>query len=70
MLVINCSCSKRWKQLIQSRGRSFIFSTAAPLPIAAEAHAAVIVERKHGVEGQFGVGCKIFCSHWNSHKVQ
>nr|XP_004308475.2 PREDICTED: 2-amino-3-ketobutyrate coenzyme A ligase, mitochondrial [Fragaria vesca subsp. vesca] len=40
------ACSKRWKQLIQSRGRSFIFSTATPLPIAAAAHAAVIVARK------------------------
>ena len=30
--------SKRWKQLIQSRGRSFIFSTAMPVPIAAAAH--------------------------------
>ncbi|XP_050385183.1 8-amino-7-oxononanoate synthase isoform X2 [Argentina anserina] len=38
------ACSKRWKQLIQSRGRSFIFSTATPLPIAAAAH--VIVARK------------------------
>ncbi|KAL6124448.1 hypothetical protein ACLB2K_076960 [Fragaria x ananassa] len=40
------ACSKRWKQLIQSRGRSFIFSTATPLPIAAAAHAAIIVARK------------------------
>lgn len=30
--------SKRWKKLIQSRGRSFIFSTAMPVPIAAAAH--------------------------------
>ncbi|KAK4572058.1 hypothetical protein RGQ29_030463 [Quercus rubra] len=40
------ACSKRWKQLIQSRGRSFIFSTAMPVPIAAAAHAAVIVAKK------------------------
>ncbi|KAF8008648.1 hypothetical protein BT93_K2344 [Corymbia citriodora subsp. variegata] len=40
------ACSKRWKQLIQSRGRSFIFSTAAPVPVAAAAHAAVIVAKK------------------------
>ncbi|KAK9291326.1 hypothetical protein L1049_019271 [Liquidambar formosana] len=40
------ACSKRWKQLIQSRGRSFIFSTTAPVPIAAAAHAAVIVAKK------------------------
>ncbi|KAF3433173.1 hypothetical protein FNV43_RR24275 [Rhamnella rubrinervis] len=40
------ACSKRWKQLIQSRGRSFIFSTASPVPIASAAHAAVIVARK------------------------
>lgn len=33
-----CMNSKRWKQLIQSRGRSFIFSTAMPVPIAAAAH--------------------------------
>ncbi|XP_038701656.1 8-amino-7-oxononanoate synthase isoform X2 [Tripterygium wilfordii] len=40
------ACSKRWKQFIQSRGRSFIFSTSAPVPIAAAAHAAVTVARK------------------------
>ncbi|KAJ0043834.1 hypothetical protein Pint_17171 [Pistacia integerrima] len=40
------ACSKRWKQFIQSRGRSFIFSTSAPIPIAAAAHAAVIVAKK------------------------
>ncbi|XP_062150692.1 8-amino-7-oxononanoate synthase [Alnus glutinosa] len=40
------ACSKNWKQLIQSRGRSFIFSTAMPVPIAAAAHAAVIVAKK------------------------
>jgi len=32
------SYSKKWKLLIQSRGRSFIFSTAAPVPVAAAAH--------------------------------
>ncbi|KAL5569872.1 hypothetical protein UlMin_026447 [Ulmus minor] len=40
------ACSKKWKQLIQSRGRSFIFSTAAPVPVAAASHAAVIVGSK------------------------
>lgn len=40
------ACSKKWKQLIQSRGRSFIFSTSTPVPITAAAHAAVIVARK------------------------
>ncbi|GLT40244.1 hypothetical protein SLA2020_143940 [Shorea laevis] len=40
------ACSKRWKQLIQSRGRSFIFSTSTPVPVAASAHAAVIVARR------------------------
>ncbi|TKY49830.1 8-amino-7-oxononanoate synthase [Spatholobus suberectus] len=39
------ACSKRWKLLIQSRGRSFIFSTAAPVPVAAAAHAAVKVAK-------------------------
>lgn len=29
--------SKIWKKLIQSRGRSFIFSTSAPVPVAAAA---------------------------------
>ncbi|KAL6291267.1 hypothetical protein ACE6H2_008777 [Prunus campanulata] len=38
--------SKRWKQLIQSRGRSFIFSTATPIPISAAARAALIVAGK------------------------
>ncbi|KAI8564550.1 hypothetical protein RHMOL_Rhmol03G0189900 [Rhododendron molle] len=32
------ACSKRWKQLIQSTGRSFIFSTFTRVPIAAAAH--------------------------------
>ncbi|GAB4836813.1 hypothetical protein Ancab_001726 [Ancistrocladus abbreviatus] len=39
------ACNKRWKQLIMSRGRSFIFSTAVPIPIVAAAHAAVIVAK-------------------------
>ncbi|KAF7147218.1 hypothetical protein RHSIM_Rhsim03G0164600 [Rhododendron simsii] len=38
--------NKRWKQLIQSTGRSFIFSTSTPVPIAAAAHAAVIAAQK------------------------
>ncbi|KAJ4721915.1 8-amino-7-oxononanoate synthase [Melia azedarach] len=40
------ACSRKWKKLVQSRGRSFIFSTATPVPIAAAAHAAVIVAKK------------------------
>ncbi|XP_012080103.1 8-amino-7-oxononanoate synthase [Jatropha curcas] len=40
------ACSKKLKKLIQSRGRSFIFSTASPVPVAAAAHAAVIVAKK------------------------
>ncbi|VFQ99577.1 unnamed protein product [Cuscuta campestris] len=40
------ACSKKWKQLIQSRGRSFIFSTSAPVPVVAAAYAAVLVARK------------------------
>ncbi|XP_077237922.1 biotin F [Tasmannia lanceolata] len=40
------ACSKKWKQLLQSRGRSFIFSTALPVPIAAAAHAAIVVAKK------------------------
>ncbi|GMH10848.1 hypothetical protein Nepgr_012689 [Nepenthes gracilis] len=40
------ACSKKWKQLIMSRGRSFIFSTSMPVPIAAAAHAAVIVAKE------------------------
>ncbi|KAK1366466.1 8-amino-7-oxononanoate synthase-like [Heracleum sosnowskyi] len=38
--------SKRWKQLVQSRGRAFIFSTSTHVPIAAAASAAVFVERR------------------------
>ncbi|KAH8974022.1 hypothetical protein BDL97_01G079200 [Sphagnum fallax] len=38
--------SQKWKQLIQSRGRSFIFSTALPIPIVAAAHAAILVARE------------------------
>uniref|UniRef100_A0A2P2J849 Aminotransferase class I/classII large domain-containing protein n=1 Tax=Rhizophora mucronata TaxID=61149 RepID=A0A2P2J849_RHIMU len=40
------ACSKKWKQLILSRGRSFIFSTAAPVPVIAAAHAAAVVASK------------------------
>ncbi|KAG0453970.1 hypothetical protein HPP92_025274 [Vanilla planifolia] len=40
------ACSKNWKQLIQSRGRSFIFSTALPIPVAAASYAALRVARK------------------------
>ncbi|KAJ7949499.1 8-amino-7-oxononanoate synthase [Quillaja saponaria] len=40
------ACSKRWKQLIQSRGRSFIFSTSIPVPIAAAGHASVKVAKR------------------------
>ncbi|KAK4256439.1 hypothetical protein QN277_009303 [Acacia crassicarpa] len=39
------ACSKRWKLLIQSRGRPFIFSTATPVPVVAAAHAAVEVAK-------------------------
>ncbi|PIA50275.1 hypothetical protein AQUCO_01300784v1 [Aquilegia coerulea] len=39
------TCSKMWKQLLQSRGRSFIFSTSLPIPTAAAAYAAVMVAR-------------------------
>ncbi|KAG5033475.1 hypothetical protein JHK82_017035 [Glycine max] len=39
------ACSKKWKLLIQSRGRSFIFSTAALVPVAAAGHAAVKVAK-------------------------
>ncbi|XP_058085776.1 8-amino-7-oxononanoate synthase-like isoform X2 [Magnolia sinica] len=40
------ACSKKWKLLLQSRGRSFIFSTSLPVPIAAAAHAALMVAKK------------------------
>ncbi|KAK9291655.1 hypothetical protein L1049_019604 [Liquidambar formosana] len=40
------ACSKKWKMLIQSTGRTFIFSTAITVPVAAAAHAAVTVARK------------------------
>ncbi|KAE8715971.1 hypothetical protein F3Y22_tig00110156pilonHSYRG00081 [Hibiscus syriacus] len=38
--------SKIWKQWIQSRGRSFIFSTIAPVPLAAASYASVVVAKK------------------------
>ncbi|GER35083.1 8-amino-7-oxononanoate synthase-like protein [Striga asiatica] len=40
------ACSKKWKLLIQSRGRSFIFSTSTPVPVAAAAHAAIVVAKE------------------------
>lgn len=36
--------SNKWKKLIQSRGRSFIFSTSIPVPIAAAAHGIYCLE--------------------------
>ncbi|XP_042510265.1 8-amino-7-oxononanoate synthase isoform X4 [Macadamia integrifolia] len=49
--AVGCSggfvtCSKKWKLLLQSTGRAFIFSTALPVPGVAAAHAAVIVAKK------------------------
>ncbi|KAK7817853.1 8-amino-7-oxononanoate synthase [Quercus suber] len=38
--------SKSWKLIIQSRGHSFIFSTAMPVPDVVAAHAAVTVAKK------------------------
>ncbi|XP_020573329.1 8-amino-7-oxononanoate synthase isoform X2 [Phalaenopsis equestris] len=40
------ACSKKWKQLIQSRGRSFIFSTSFPVPVAAASQAALFVAKE------------------------
>ncbi|CAL4984389.1 unnamed protein product [Urochloa decumbens] len=40
------SCSNRWKRLIVSRGRTFIFSTALPVPIVASVHAAIYVSNE------------------------
>ncbi|XVF49394.1 hypothetical protein PTKIN_Ptkin04bG0008200 [Pterospermum kingtungense] len=40
------ACSKSWKQFIQSMGRSFIFSTVAPVPLAAASYASVVVAIK------------------------
>lgn len=39
------ACSKKWKHFLLSTGRSFIFSTALPMPIVAAAHAAVVVSK-------------------------
>ncbi|KAH9325856.1 hypothetical protein KI387_006034, partial [Taxus chinensis] len=38
--------SQKWKQLIQSRGRSFIFSTSLPVPAVAAAHASLLVAQE------------------------
>ncbi|XXG66537.1 hypothetical protein AAC387_Pa06g0089 [Persea americana] len=40
------ACSKKWKELIASRGWSFAYSTSIPVPIAAAAHAALMVAKK------------------------
>ncbi|KAL4451868.1 hypothetical protein ABPG75_007530 [Micractinium tetrahymenae] len=37
------ACSRRWKQLLQNRGRAQVFSTALPVPVVAAAHAALRV---------------------------
>ncbi|KAJ4797980.1 8-amino-7-oxononanoate synthase-like protein [Rhynchospora pubera] len=41
--------SKRWKSLIQSRGRSFIFSTTIPVPVVAASLAAISVGRRRAI---------------------
>ncbi|KAK8489778.1 hypothetical protein V6N13_096420 [Hibiscus sabdariffa] len=35
------ACSKIWKQWIQSRGRSFFFSTIAPIPLVAASYVSI-----------------------------
>ncbi|TVU10229.1 hypothetical protein EJB05_43743, partial [Eragrostis curvula] len=35
------ACNTRWKRLIQSRGRSFIFSTTLPVPVVASVYDAM-----------------------------
>ncbi|CAL4932816.1 unnamed protein product [Urochloa decumbens] len=40
------ACSTRWKRLILSRGRSFIFSTALPVPVVASVNAAIYVSKE------------------------
>ncbi|XP_057851239.1 8-amino-7-oxononanoate synthase isoform X2 [Cryptomeria japonica] len=40
------AASKKWKQLIQSTGRAFIFSTSLPVPAVAAAHASLRVARE------------------------
>uniref|UniRef100_A0A8R7K415 serine C-palmitoyltransferase n=1 Tax=Triticum urartu TaxID=4572 RepID=A0A8R7K415_TRIUA len=42
------ACSTRWKKLIISRGRPFMFSSALPLPIIASLLAAIHVSKKEG----------------------
>ncbi|XBJ20805.1 hypothetical protein VPH35_011569 [Triticum aestivum] len=42
------ACSIRWKKLIISRGRPFMFSSALPLPIIASLLAAIHVSKKEG----------------------
>ncbi|KAL4280133.1 hypothetical protein GQ457_03G015990 [Hibiscus cannabinus] len=38
------TCSKIWKQFFQSRGRSFIFSTIAPIPLTAASYGNIKVQ--------------------------
>ncbi|KAJ1689178.1 hypothetical protein LUZ63_013333 [Rhynchospora breviuscula] len=40
------ACSNKWKQLIESRGRSFIYTTTIPVPIVAASNAALMVAKK------------------------
>eukprot|EP00897_Mesotaenium_endlicherianum_P005924 jgi/Mesen1/535/ME000104S10618 len=42
------ACSQKWKHWVQSRGRSFIFSTALPVPVVAAARTALLVAAKEG----------------------
>ncbi|XVF77526.1 hypothetical protein PTKIN_Ptkin14bG0051700 [Pterospermum kingtungense] len=40
------ACRKTWKQFIQSRGRSLIFSSAPPVPLADASYASIVVAAK------------------------
>uniref|UniRef100_A0A1D1ZLN7 serine C-palmitoyltransferase n=1 Tax=Anthurium amnicola TaxID=1678845 RepID=A0A1D1ZLN7_9ARAE len=40
------ACSKEWKDLIRARGRPYIFTTAAPLPIVVACYVAITVAKK------------------------
>ncbi|XP_078433587.1 8-amino-7-oxononanoate synthase-like [Wolffia australiana] len=42
------ACSEKWSNLIRCVGRSYIFTTASPLPIIAAAYTAAMVARKEG----------------------
>lgn len=45
------ACSKKWKKLIQGRGRPYIFTTASPLPTIAACYGKLRIHKLRSLPG-------------------